>query len=162
MINLKGSGIVLEAGQKAPDFNLLNEKGENVTLSDFKNHRVVLYFYPKDDTPGCTTQACSYRDHFEEFVKRGYQIVGISKDDLKSHQKFLEKYSLNFTLLSDPDTTVIQEYGCWKEKSLYGKKYMGTARTTFILDVNNIILKIFENVDPKEDVQQVLTFIDAL
>ncbi|MBV1709874.1 MAG: thioredoxin-dependent thiol peroxidase [Erysipelothrix sp.] len=147
--------------EKAPDFNLLNEKGENVTLADFRNKRVILYFYPKDDTPGCTTQACSYRDHFDEFVKRGYQIVGISKDDLKSHQKFLEKYELNFTLLSDPDTTVIQQYGCWKEKSLYGKKYMGTARTTFILDEEGTIVKIFENVDPKGDVQQVLSFIDS-
>jgi peroxiredoxin Q/BCP len=153
---------MLQAGQKAPDFNLLNEKGENVTLNDFKNQKVVLYFYPKDDTPGCTTQACSYRDHFDEFVKRGYQIIGVSKDDLKSHQKFLEKYELNFTLLSDPDTTVIQDYGLWKEKSLYGKKYMGTARTTFLLDEEGIITKIFENVDPKGDVQQVLTFIDSL
>jgi thioredoxin-dependent peroxiredoxin len=153
---------MLQAGQKAPDFNLLNEKGENVTLNDFKNQKVVLYFYPKDDTPGCTTQACSYRDHFDEFVKRGYQIIGVSKDDLKSHQKFLEKYELNFTLLSDPDTTVIQDYGLWKEKSLYGKKYMGTARTTFLLDEEGIIIKIFENVDPKGDVQQVLTFIDSL
>jgi thioredoxin-dependent peroxiredoxin len=153
---------MLQAGQKAPDFNLLNEKGENVTLNDFKNQKVVLYFYPKDDTPGCTTQACSYRDHFDEFVKRGYQIIGVRKDDLKSHQKFLEKYELNFTLLSDPDTTVIQDYGLWKEKSLYGKKYMGTARTTFLLDEEGIIIKIFENVDPKGDVQQVLTFIDSL
>lgn len=153
---------MLQAGQKAPDFNLLNEKGENVTLADFKNKKVVLYFYPKDDTPGCTTQACSYRDHFNEFVSRGYQIIGVSKDDLKSHQKFLEKYELNFTLLSDPDTTVIQEYGCWKEKSLYGKKYMGTARTTFVLDEEGMILKVFENVDPKADVSQVLDFIDSL
>jgi thioredoxin-dependent peroxiredoxin len=153
---------MLQAGQQAPDFNLLNEKGENVTLADFRGQNVVLYFYPKDDTPGCTTQACSYRDNFSEFVKRGYQIIGISKDDLKSHQKFLEKYELNFTLLSDPETTVIQEYGCWKEKSLYGKKYMGTARTTFILDETGKIVKIFENVDPKADVQQVLTFIDSL
>jgi thioredoxin-dependent peroxiredoxin len=153
---------MLQAGQKAPDFNLLNEKGENVTLNDFKNQKVVLYFYPKDDTPGCTTQACSYRDHFDEFVRRGYQIIGVSKDDLKSHQKFLEKYELNFTLLSDPDTTVIQDYGLWKEKSLYGKKYMGTARTTFLLDEEGIITKVFENVDPKGDVQQVLTFIDSL
>ena len=159
---MKGSDIMLQAGQKAPDFNLLNEKGENVTLADFKNQKVVLYFYPKDDTPGCTTQACSYRDHFNEFVNRGYQIIGVSKDDLKSHQKFLEKYELNFTLLSDPDTTVIQEYGCWKEKSLYGKKYMGTARTTFVLDEEGLILKVFENVDPKADVQQVLDFIDSL
>ncbi len=153
---------MLKTGQKAPDFNLLDEKGESVTLNDFRNQKVILYFYPKDDTPGCTTQACSYRDHFDEFVKRGYQIVGISKDDVKSHQKFLTKYGLNFTLLSDPDTTVIQAYDCWKEKSLYGKKYMGTARTTFVLDAEQTILKVFENVDPKGDVQQVLAFIDSL
>lgn len=153
---------MLQAGQKAPDFNLLNEKGENVTWGDFENQKVILYFYPKDDTPGCTTQACSYRDHFDEFVKRGYKIIGVSKDDVKSHQRFLGKYELNFTLLSDPDTTVIQAYDCWKEKSLYGKKYMGTARTTFVIDEQGIILKVFENVDPKGDVQQVLTFIDSL
>ncbi len=153
---------MLQAGQKAPDFNLLNEKGENVTWGDFENQKVILYFYPKDDTPGCTTQACSYRDHFDEFVKRGYKIIGVSKDDVKSHQRFLGKYELNFTLLSDPDTTVIQAYDCWKEKSLYGKKYMGTARTTFVIDEQGIILKVFENVDPKSDVQQVLAFIDAL
>lgn len=153
---------MLQAGQKAPDFNLLNEKGESVTWGDFENQKVILYFYPKDDTPGCTTQACSYRDHFDEFVKRGYKIIGVSKDDVKSHQRFLGKYELNFTLLSDPDTTVIQAYDCWKEKSLYGKKYMGTARTIFVIDEHGIIQKVFENVDPKGDVQQVLAFIDSL
>jgi len=146
---------MLQTGQKAPDFNLLNEKGENVTLTDFIGHKVVLYFYPKDDTPGCTTQACSYRDNFSEFVSRGYQIIGISKDDLKSHQKFQEKYELNFTLLSDPDTSVIQEYGCWKEKSLYGKKYMGVLRTTFVIDGNGVIKTIFDKVDTKNHTSQI-------
>ncbi len=152
----------LKIGSKAPDFSAPNQNGETMSLADFSGKKLVLYFYPKDDTPGCTTQACSYRDHFDEFVRRGYQIIGVSKDDLKSHQKFLGKYELNFTLLSDPETTVIQDYGLWKEKSLYGKKYMGTARTTFLLDEEGIIIKIFENVDPKGDVQQVLTFIDSL
>lgn len=153
---------MLKENTVAPAFHLSDQSGNSVSLADFAEQRIVLYFYPKDDTPGCTTQACSYRDQSDEFVKRNVKVIGISKDDLKSHQKFTSKYDLNFTLLSDPDTTVIQKYGVWKEKTLYGKTYMGVARTTFIINEKGIIVKIFENVDPKNDVQKVLDFLDQM
>lgn len=153
---------MLKENTLAPAFHLSDQSGNSVSLADFAEQRIVLYFYPKDDTPGCTTQACSYRDQSDEFVKRNVKVIGISKDDLKSHQKFTSKYDLNFTLLSDPDTTVIQKYGVWKEKTLYGKTYMGVARTTFIINEKGIIVKIFENVDPKNDVQKVLDFLDQM
>jgi peroxiredoxin Q/BCP len=150
---------MLTVGSKAPAFTLQNELGELTSLSDFKDQTLVLYFYPKDDTPGCTTQACAYRDFAAEFVKRGVKVVGISKDDVKSHKKFQEKYMLNFTILADPETIVVQRYGVWKEKSMYGKKYMGVARTTFVIE-KGVIKAIFENVDPKNDVETVLSFLD--
>lgn len=153
---------MLKENTLAPAFHLSDQSGNSVSLADFAEQKIVLYFYPKDDTPGCTTQACSYRDQSDEFVKRNVKVIGISKDDLKSHQKFTSKYDLNFTLLSDPDTTVIQKYGVWKEKTLYGKTYMGVARTTFIINEKGIIVKIFENVDPKNDVQKVLDFLDQM
>lgn len=153
---------MLKENTVAPAFHLSDQSGNSVSLADFAEQKIVLYFYPKDDTPGCTTQACSYRDQSDEFVKRNVKVIGISKDDLKSHQKFTSKYDLNFTLLSDPDTTVIQKYGVWKEKTLYGKTYMGVARTTFIINEKGIIVKIFENVDPKNDVQKVLDFLDQM
>lgn len=152
---------MLTVGSKAPDFTLKNELGDLISLSDFSNQTVVLYFYPKDDTPGCTVQACSYRDSSEEFVKRNVKVIGISKDDVKSHKKFQEKYNLNFTILADPETEVVQSYGVWKEKSMYGKKYMGVSRTTFVLE-NGVVRAIFENVDPKNDVETVLNFLDQL
>lgn len=150
---------MLTIGSKAPDFTLQNEVGDLISLSDFKDQTIVLYFYPKDDTPGCTTQACSYRDFAGEFVKRGVKVIGISKDDVKSHKKFQEKYELNFTILADPETIVVQRYGVWKEKSMYGKKYMGVARTNFVVE-KGLIKAIFENVDPKNDVETVLNFLD--
>ena len=153
---------MLKENTVAPAFHLSDQSGNSVSLADFTEQKIVLYFYPKDDTPGCTTQARSYRDQSDEFVKRNVKVIGISKDDLKSHQKFTSKYDLNFTLLSDPDTTVIQKYGVWKEKTLYGKTYMGVARTTFIINEKGIIVKIFENVDPKNDVQKVLDFLDQM
>lgn len=153
---------MLKENTVAPAFHLSDQSGNSVSLADFTEQKIVLYFYPKDDTPGCTTQACSYRDQSDEFVKRNVKVIGISKDDLKSHQKFTSKYDLNFTLLSDPDTTVIQKYGVWKEKTLYGKTYKGVARTTFIINEKGIIVKIFENVDPKNDVQKVLDFLDQM
>lgn len=152
---------MLEKKSKAPAFTLMDQQGKLVSLSDYENQTIVLYFYPKDDTPGCTAQACSYRDHKEEFEKRNVEVIGVSKDDVKSHVRFQEKYSLNFPLLSDPDTNVIQRYGVWKEKNKFGKKYMGIARTTFVIR-NGIIEEIFEDVDPKKDVDLVLQAIDTL
>ena len=153
--------MMLEKKSKAPAFTLMDQQGNLVSLSDYEDQTIVLYFYPKDDTPGCTAQACSYRDHKQEFVKRNVEVIGISKDDVKSHVRFQEKYSLNFPLLSDPDTTVIQRYNVWQEKNKFGKKYMGIVITTFIIR-NGIIEEIFENVDPKKDVELVIKAIDAL
>ena len=150
---------MLNIGSKAPDFTLQSEVGDLISLSDFKDQTIVLYFYPKDDTPGCTVQACAYRDFAVEFIKRGIKVIGISKDDVKSHKRFQEKYKLNFTILADPETIVVQRYGVWKEKSMYGKKYMGVARTTFVIE-RGLIKAIFENVDPKNDVEKVLNFLD--
>ncbi len=152
---------MLEKKLKAPAFTLIDQQGNLVSLSDYENQTIVLYFYPKDDTPGCTAQACSYRDHKKEFEERNVKVIGVSKDDVKSHVRFKEKYSLNFPLLSDPDTNVIRRYEVWKEKNKFGKKYMGVARTTFIIR-NGIIEEIFENVDPKKDVDLVLQAIDTL
>lgn len=152
---------MIEKKNQAPAFTLMDQNGSLVSLSDFENQTVVLYFYPKDDTPGCTAQACSYRDNTEEFDKKGVKVIGISKDDVKSHVRFQTKYNLNFTLLSDADTTVSQRYGVWQEKNRMGKTYMGIVRTTFIIK-NGIIEEVFENVDPKKDVQIVLDALDKI
>ncbi len=152
---------MLTKQSKAPSFTLMDEDGQLVSLSDFEEQTIVLYFYPKDDTPGCTTQACSYRDNTQEFEKRNVKVIGISKDDVKSHVRFKSKYDLNFPLLSDPDATVCQRYGVWQEKKNYGKAYMGIVRTTFIIR-NGIIEEVFEKTDPKTDVEKVLEALDKL
>ena len=150
---------MLHINDKAPDFTLANQRGEKRTLSDYTGQTVVLYFYPKDDTPGCTIQACSYRDSMAEFEKRGIKVFGISKDDVKSHQKFESKYQLNFEILADDGHQALNAYGVWKEKNMYGKKVMGVARTTFIINKEGIITHIFEKVDPSTDTQLVLDAI---
>lgn len=143
----------------APDFNLPNQRGELRKLSDFRGQYVVLYFYPKDNTPGCTVQACTYRDAMPEYLKHNIKVFGISKDDLKSHQKFEADFDLNFEILSDEKREAIEAYGVWKEKNMYGKKTMGVARTTFVIDPEGRIHAIFEKVDPKLDPEQVLKAI---
>lgn len=148
--------------EKAFDFTLQDSEGREVSLHDFIGQKVVVYFYPKDSTPGCTAQACSYRDHFEELTARNIKIIGISKDSITSHQKFIARQSLNFTLLSDPELKAIQAYDVWKEKNMYGKKVMGVARTTFVIDEQGYILKRFDKVKPQQDVTQVLSFIAGL
>ena len=150
---------MLEINQMAPDFSLPNQNGEIRTLSDYKGKWVVLYFYPKDNTPGCTVQACSYRDHMSEFEKRGIKVFGLSKDDAKSKKKFETKYELNFELLADEKQTILDQYGVWKEKNMYGKKVWGISRTTFVLNPDGKIVKIFEKVKPEEDVELVLSSI---
>jgi thioredoxin-dependent peroxiredoxin len=147
---------MLEVGKKAPAFKLKNQNGETVSLSDFKGKKIVLYFYPKDDTSGCTKEACSFRDMSEEYNKYNAVVIGISADSTASHQKFIKKYDLNFTLLSDEDKTVLEKYGVWKEKSMYGKKYMGIERTTFIIDEEGKIKKIFPKVKVTSHEQEVL------
>jgi len=143
----------------APDFTLKNQNSESRTLSDYRGQYVVLYFYPKDDTPGCTIQACSYRDNMDEFTKRNIKVFGISKDDPKSHSKFLAKFNLNFELLADDALEVVSLYDVYKEKNMYGKAVMGVVRTTFVVDPQGKIAAVFDKVNPEEDVQKVLSVI---
>lgn len=137
---------MLKEGDKAPGFKLKDNKGNEISLKDYLGKDIVLYFYPKDDTSGCTKEACSFRDNYPEFQKLDSVVLGISADSEESHRKFISKYDLPFTLLSDPDKKVIEEYGVWKEKSMYGKKYMGIERTTFLIDKKGMIKKIFPKV----------------
>jgi len=152
----------LKVGDKAPTFSLKNTEGQTVKLSDFKGKKVVLYFYPKDDTPGCTKEACAFRDDYAQLKKRGVVVLGVSADDQKSHQKFTEKYSLPFTLLSDPDHTMMEKYNAWVEKSMYGRKYMGVARITYIIDEAGKLAHLFPKVKPETHSQDVLQVIDQM
>ncbi len=147
---------MIEPGEKAPDFTGKDQNGEEIKLSDYKGKKVVLYFYPKDDTPGCTKQACSLRDGFAELKKNNIEVLGVSADDKESHQKFIKKYDLPFTLLADIDKTIINKYGVYGEKNMYGKKYMGIKRTTFLIDEDGIIKKIFKKVKTDEHADEVL------
>lgn len=137
---------MLDVGKKAPDFSLLNQDEKKISLKDYLGKKVVLYFYPKDDTSGCTKEACNFRDEFPKFTKTNAVILGISPDSVKSHKKFAEKYNLNFDLLADEEKKVVEKYGVWKEKSMYGRKYMGVERTTFIIDEKGKIKTIFNKV----------------
>ena len=146
----------LQVGQKAPDFTVMNDKDVKVKLSDFKGQKVVLYFYPKDDTPGCTKEACAFRDGIKEIKKLGAAVIGVSADSVASHQKFKSKFDLNFPLLADTDKKMIEAYGTWKEKSMYGRKYMGIERTTFIIDEMGKISHIFPKVKVGEHYDEVI------
>ncbi|WP_444354170.1 thioredoxin-dependent thiol peroxidase [Phocaeicola coprophilus] len=143
---------------KAPEFLGLNEKGEEIRLSNYKGRKIVLYFYPKDMTSGCTAQACNLRDNYEELRKQGYEVIGVSINDQKSHQKFIEKNSLPFTLIADTEQKLVQEFGVWGEKSMYGRKYMGTFRTTFIINEEGIIERIIlpKEIKTKDHAAQIL------
>lgn len=145
-MNGKKSAVGLKVGDKAPDFILPDYDGRDVALSSFRGKKVVLYFYPKDNTPGCTKEACSFRDGLERIKKCGAVVLGVSADSVGSHIKFRDKYQLNFPLLSDVSKDVVQAYGVWKEKSLYGRKFMGIERTTFIIDEEGKIARIFPKV----------------
>ncbi len=146
----------LKAGDKAPDFLLTSDSNDRVRLSDLKGKKVVLYFYPKDDTPGCTVEACSFRDGFSEIQRKGAALFGVSTDSVESHKKFKDKFHLNFPLLSDLEKKVVNSYGVWKEKTMYGKKYMGIERTTFIIDEEGKIKKIFPKVKVEGHYDEVL------
>jgi thioredoxin-dependent peroxiredoxin len=152
---------MLEPGQPAPDFTLHDQDGKEVTLSKLKGSPVVLYFYPKDDTSGCTKQACAFRDDFAAYKKAGAKILGVSPDPVKSHAKFAGKHELPFTLLADVDKTVGQAYGVWKEKSMYGRTYMGIERTTFIIDAQGNISRIFPKVKVAGHSEAVLEAVKA-
>ncbi len=149
----------LQVGDLAPAFTAKSQNGESVSLSDFAGKKVVLYFYPKDDTPGCTAEACSFRDNYQSLMGKGFEVIGVSTDDEKSHTKFVNKYQLPFNLLADTDKQIVETYGVWVEKSMYGKTYMGTARKTFIIDENGKIATIIDKVDTKNATQQVLDLV---
>ena len=148
----------MNIGDKAPEFLGLNEKGEEIRQSNYKGRKIVLYFYPKDTTSGCTAQACNLRDNYEELRKQGYEVIGVSINDQKSHQKFIEKNSLPFTLIADTEQKLVQEFGVWGEKSMYGRKYMGTFRTTFIINEEGIIERIIlpKEIKTKDHAAQIL------
>lgn len=138
---------MLAEGTKAPLFTLADQDGNNVSLSDFRGQKVVLYFYPKDNTPGCTREACSIRDNMPDFSRLNVKILGVSRDSGESHRKFIEKQNLNFTLLSDPEHKVMEEYGAWGEKTLYGRKSMGVIRSTFVINEDGVIEKVYKKVN---------------
>ena len=152
---------MLEVGIKAPYFTLLNQNGDNISLSDYRGQKVILYFYPKDNTPGCTKQACGFAQLYPDFVKKGAVILGVSKDSVKSHKKFEEKYQLPFTLLSDPDLVAIQAYDVWKEKNMYGKKVMGVVRTTYLINEEGIIEKAYTKVKAAQNPNDMLEVLNA-
>ena len=152
---------MLKIGTKAPDFVLQDKNGESVRLSDFLGKRVVLYFYPKDNTPGCTRQACAFAASYEKFRSMDVAVIGISKDSTSSHQKFAEKYDLPFVLLSDPDLTAIQAYDVWKEKKQYGKVSMGVVRTTYVIDRQGNIEKVMPKVKPDTNAAEILEYLEG-
>ncbi len=146
----------LQPGDKAPEFTAQNQDGATISLTDFLGKKVVLYFYPKDQTPGCTAQACNLRDHHSELQQAGYEVLGVSTDSIASHRKFADKQQLPFTLIADEDRKINKAYGVWQEKSMYGRKYMGTARTTFVIDEQGMITRIIEKVKTGEHTAQIL------
>ena len=149
----------LSEGQKAPEFTANDQNGKSVSLSNFTGKSIILYFYPKDDTPGCTAEACSFRDNYESLLAEGFEVLGVSTDDEKSHLKFIGKYNLPFSLIADTDKKIVEAYGVWVEKNMYGKKYMGVSRKTFIIDKNGMIRKVIDKVDTKNSSAQVLEIL---
>jgi peroxiredoxin Q/BCP len=150
---------MLTEGTLAPDFTLPSDGGDKVTLSDYRGKKVVLYFYPKDDTPGCTTEACNFRDDYSEIIAAGAVVLGVSPDSVNSHDKFKLKFELPFALLSDPDHRVAEMYGAWGEKKMYGRTYMGILRSTFVIDEEGKIIKVFPKVKVKDHSQEVLAVL---
>ncbi|HIQ99015.1 MAG TPA: thioredoxin-dependent thiol peroxidase [Candidatus Scybalocola faecavium] len=150
---------MLETGVKAPEFTLPDQDGNMVSLSDFAGKKVILYFYPKDNTPGCTKQACGFGELYPQFTEKGAVVLGVSKDSVASHRKFADKYNLPFTLLSDTELKVLEAYDVWKEKTMYGKKVMGVVRTTYLIDENGVIAKAFGKVKAAENPAQMLEVI---
>ena len=147
---------MLEVGAKAPDFTLPDQNGDLHSLSEYKGKKIILYFYPKDNTPGCTKQACGFAERYPQFIEKGAVVLGISKDSVASHKKFEEKYGLPFTILSDPELVAIQAYDVWQEKKNYGKTYMGVVRTTYLIDEEGKIAKAFDKVKAADNPEQML------
>ena len=147
----------LKEGDLAPAIKAVDQNGENITLDEYRGKKIVLYFYPKDNTPGCTAEACDLRDNYSQFIEKGFEVIGVSADSELSHQKFIAKYDLPFRLISDVDKKVLQDYGAWGQKQLYGKSYMGILRKTFIIDENGYVEKIIEKVKTKEHSTQIFS-----
>jgi peroxiredoxin Q/BCP len=147
---------ILEEGQKAPNFVGKNQLGQTLSLDQFKGKTLILYFYPKDNTPGCTSEACNLRDNYRQLLSKGFEVVGVSPDSEKSHQGFIEKQKLPFHLIADVDKTILKAYGAWGMKKMYGKEYEGVLRTTFVIDGNGMIAKIITKVDTKNPTEQIL------
>lgn len=146
----------LKVGDQAPDFTAKDQNGQEINLNSHKGKKVILYFYPKDNTPGCTAEACNLRDNYSELANKGYEIIGVSPDSEESHQKFVSKYSLPFTLIADEDKSIMKAYGAWGLKKMYGKEYEGVLRTTYVIDENGEILKVFTKVKTKDHTEQIL------
>jgi len=153
--------LALNEGDRAPEFSAGTNGGGKVSLADFKGKNVILYFYPRDDTPGCTKEACAFRDHFAEFRKKGAVVLGVSIDPVKAHDKFVKKYKLPFTLLADEDKKIVEAYGVWGQKSFMGRKYMGTHRVTFLIGPDGRIKKIWPKVKPEEHAMEVLAALES-
>ena len=149
--------MALKIGDKAPELLGLDQNGNEIKLSDYKGKKVILYFYPKDNTPGCSSEACSFRDGYQDLKTKGFEVIGVSKDSQKSHRGFIEKKELPFNLISDEDIKLQEEFGVWQEKSMCGKKYMGTVRTTFIINEDGVIENIIEKVNTKDSANQILS-----
>ncbi|HKI87629.1 MAG TPA: thioredoxin-dependent thiol peroxidase [Draconibacterium sp.] len=149
----------LKVGDKAPAFEGINQEGKKVSLNDFSGKKLILYFYPKDNTPGCTAESCNLNENYDAWLKKGFEVVGVSPDGVKSHQKFRDKFGLKFNLIADTEKEILQAYGAWGEKSMYGKKYMGVLRTTFIINEQGVIQEIFEKVETKDHTNQILKTI---
>ncbi len=149
--------IQLKEGDKAPNFKGINQDEKAIALSDFKGEKLILYFYPKDNTPGCTAEACNLSENYDELTKHGFEVVGVSPDEATKHQKFIAKHNLKFNLIADTEKQILEAYGAWGEKKLYGRVYMGVIRTTFVIDENGTIEKVFKKVKTKDHTNQILT-----
>jgi peroxiredoxin Q/BCP len=147
----------LKVGDKAPDFTAKNQEGKEIKLSNFKGKKVILYFYPKDDTPGCTAEACNLRDNYSDLTNRGFEVIGVSPDDENSHTKFVSKYNLQFNLVADTSKTILKQYGAWGKKNMYGKEYEGVLRTTYLINEQGVIEKVIDKVNTSDHSKQILT-----
>ncbi|HKJ43100.1 MAG TPA: thioredoxin-dependent thiol peroxidase [Sunxiuqinia sp.] len=151
---------LLKKGDKAPDFKGLNQNNELISLSDFEGKKVILYFYPKDNTPGCTAESCNLSDNYDAWIDKGYEVVGVSPDSVASHKKFADKFGFKFNLIADTEKEILQAYGAWGEKNMYGRKYMGVLRTTYVINEEGVIEEVFEKVATKDHTNQIIKALD--
>ncbi|MBW8323843.1 MAG: thioredoxin-dependent thiol peroxidase [Prolixibacteraceae bacterium] len=151
---------ILKIGDKAPDFSGLNQNGTVISSNDFRGKKLILYFYPKDNTPGCTAESCNLSDNYQMWLSKGYEVIGVSPDKVASHKKFADKFQFGFNLIADTETNILQAFGVWGEKSMYGRTYMGVLRTTFVINEDGIIEQIFDKVDTKDHTNQIIKALD--